>query len=174
MRFLIHSFIACCGIVLLAGCDVSKGTGGTAAQGSQEPDPVFVDSAVAYIERPLPKNNLVTKPDAILSPAEFNAGAHLILKARAQSSAPEINISDTIFPPTKGAAGALVPQLYDVKDPSPSRDGKKLLFALRAPQLANTPAELQPTWDIWEYDRATDKARRILSGEDDDLGQDVQ
>ncbi|HEY6528305.1 MAG TPA: hypothetical protein VIZ65_06395 [Cellvibrionaceae bacterium] len=174
MRFLIHFLIACCGVILLIGCDVSKGAGTSATQGSQEPDPVFVDSAVAYIERPLPKNKLVTKPDAVLSPAEFNAGAHLILKARAQASAPQINVSDTIFPPVKGAAGVLVPQLYDVKDPSPSRDGKKLLFALRAPQLANTPEELQPTWDIWEYDRATDKARRILSGEDDDQGQDVQ
>lgn len=62
-----------------------------------------------------------------------------------------------------------------LKDPSPSRDGKKLLFALRAPQLANTPPELQPTWDIWEYDRTSNKARRILSDADEDaLGQDVQ
>lgn len=175
MRFLFNSFISCCGVLLLAGCDVSKGTGTSASQGSQDPDPVFVDSAVAYIERPLPKMNATIRPDAILSPATFNPGAHLILKARAQASAPEINISDKIFPPTKGPADTRVAQLYDVKDPSPSRDGKKLLFALRAPQLANTPAELQPTWDIWEYDRTTDKTRRILtSKEEDDLGQDVQ
>ncbi|MEY4588192.1 MAG: hypothetical protein RL497_268 [Pseudomonadota bacterium] len=173
MRCLITSFICC--LALLSGCDVSKGTG-TAAQGTQDADPVFVDASVAYIERPMPKtNNGNIKPDAMFSPADFNAGAHLILKARAQASAPEINITETIFPPIKGAAGTLTPQLYDVKDPSPSRDGKKLLFALRAPTLPNTPAELQPTWDIWEYDRASAKARPIFSNSDEAaLGQDVQ
>ena len=118
MRFLFNSFMCCCGVLLLAGCDVSKGSGTSASQGSQDPDPVFVDSAVAYIERPLPKMNATIRPDAILSPATFNPGAHLILKARAQASAPEINISDKIFPPTKGAADTLVPQLYDVKTPA--------------------------------------------------------
>lgn len=175
MRVLFTTLISC-GLLLLAGCDVSKGSGVSATPSTQDPDPVFVDSAVAYIERPLPKmNNGNVKPDALFSPAVFNPGAHLILKARAQASAPEINVTEAIFPPLKGAADTLTPQLYDVKDPSPSRDGKKLLFALRAPQLANTPAELQPTWDIWEYDRASNKARRIIIDADEDaLGQDVQ
>lgn len=171
----VFSSFICCGLLLLTGCDVSKGSGTSATQDAQDPDPVFVDSAIAYIERPLPKRNANIKPDAIFDPAEFNPGAHLILKARAQASAPETNISDAIFPPVKGVDGTLTPQLYDVKDPSPSRDGKKLVFALRAPQLANTPPELQPTWDIWEYDRTTHKSRRILTdAEEDNLGQDVQ
>jgi hypothetical protein len=167
---------AFCFLLCLTGCDIKEGTGTSSTQGSQAPDPVVVDAPIAYIERPLPKqNNGSLKPDNILMPTEFNPGARLIVKARATSAAPEIAVTEAIFPPTTGMDGSPVPQAYDVKDPSPSRDGKKLLFALRAPRLMNQPEELQPTWDIWEYDRISNTARRIISSDEEaQKGHEVQ
>ncbi len=161
---------------LLTACDLHQGDGNSGSKGSQDPDPVAVDAPIAYVARPLPKlNNGNAKPDNILMPADFNPGAKLMFKARATASTPEVAITEAIFPPQADTTGAIVPQAYDVKDLFPSRDGKKLLCALRAPRLMNGPEELQPTWDIWEYDRIKQVSRPIITDPARaQLGQDVQ
>lgn len=70
MRVLFTTLISCCGLLLLTGCDVSKGSGVSATPAPRTQRTQFLDSAVAYIERPLPKmNNGNVKPDALFSPA---------------------------------------------------------------------------------------------------------
>lgn len=162
----------------LTGCDVSKGTQNSNSLGQQSPDPVVVDAPLAYVQRPLPREqNGTHKPNNIQDPAAFNPGAKLIIRPRASASAPETAITETLFPPLPPTTtnGKPTPQDYDVKDLFPSRDGKKLLFALRAPALANVSAERQPTWDIWEYTYSTGQAKPVIT--DTALaqrGEDVQ
>ncbi len=157
---------------------MSKGSAGSSTAGTQGPDPVVVDAPIAYVQRALPRSrNGSLKPDDVMQPAAFNPGAQLILKARASATAAEIAVTEAIFPPLPAATpdGAPLPALYDVKDLYPSRDGKKLLFALRAPTIANVPDDQQPTWDIWEYDRITNSSRPIITDpEVAKRGQDVQ
>jgi hypothetical protein len=150
--------------LLLAGCGGGGGTGGTSLLpgGSQDPDPVVVDFALAYVARPIRStggdNLLASDPR---DPARFRPGADLRIRDRASPSAAERSITEEIFP----AADDGTPAAYDVRDLSVSWDGTQLLFALRAPQLPDTPPELQPTWDIWLYDHGTGEAHPIIDSE---------
>ncbi|WP_049723085.1 HzsA-related protein [Gilvimarinus polysaccharolyticus] len=149
-RFMSASLLA----VLLAGCG---GGGGGPSGSGQAPDPVVKDIPIAYIERPLPRND-----DGELLPLiptgrdEFTPGARLWIKNRATDSALAINITDQAF-----AAGAE----YDVKDLSAHPDGDRLLFAMRAPEIEDAPDEDQPTWNIWEYDLSSSELRRVISSD---------
>ena len=105
-------------------------------------DPVVQEIALAFVERPLV---VAEQPfsTALQNPAGFNPGARLLLKQNAFAQSAETDLTASLF-----TAG----ELYDVKDLAASPDGLTLLFALRAPELANTPDELQPKWDLWRYD----------------------
>jgi len=146
---------------LLGGCGGGSGTG-TILGGSQDPDPVIVDFALAYIERPLRvdgNGNLFgTNPR---DPARFQPGADLRVRDRASPSAAERSITAGLFPP----AGDGSPALYDVRDLTTSYDGNQLLFALRAPQIPGAPAAAQPTWDIWRYDHPSGTVQRVIRSE---------
>ncbi len=124
---------------ILSACGGGGGSGG-----EQDPDPVVVDLAIAFVQRPLPADedgNPIS--DNMLDPAAFNPGAELVLKDRASASAPQTIISAGAF-----AEG----ELYDVKDVEASSDGDKLIFAMRAPEIEDADEDEQPTWNIWEYD----------------------
>lgn len=169
------------GLALLTGCDVSNNSG---ASNTQAPDPVVVDFPIAYIERPLPRDeDGELAANDILELTAFNPGARLIFKTRASVPADEIVLSDIAFmpePETDPDTGEdipvpeeLMPQ-YDVKDLSVSPSGDKLLFAMRAPEIEDADDEDQPTWNIWEYDLETEILRRIiLSDIIAEEGQDV-
>ncbi len=144
--------------VILAGCDASPGTQ-LDTTADQEPDPVVVDYPIAYISRPLPRDeDGAIIPDTLLDPGAFKPGAKLILKDRASVTAAEVVLTDDLF--VEDEEGE--PPLYDVKDLSVSHDGMKLLFALRAPEIEGADEDEQPTWNIWEYDRETASMRRII------------
>jgi len=154
---------ACC---LFGGCDVSSGySNGGAGSNSQAPDPVVVDFPVAYVERPIPidpdTGNVV--PDDVLDPGAFNPGAKLVYKDRASVPAAEVVVTDGVFPDTVDMNGDPQAPLYDVKDLSVSDDGKKLLFAMRAPEIPD--ADVQPTWNIWEYDSETKDLHRVIQSD---------
>ena len=134
--------------IALAGCkaDISV---------QQEPlDPVVQEIALAFIERPL----LINMDEPYLSnlrdPARFNPGARLVLKQNAFAESAETILTDALF-----AENAL----YDVKDLHASPDGMTLLFAMRAPELDNVPDELQPKWDLWRYDVATNTINPLIA-----------
>lgn len=137
----------------LAACG---GGGGGLSGGGQEPDPVVVDLPIAYIERPLPRDEsgeLV--PPNPFGRSDFNPGARLFLKERATDDALAINISDRAFGDGE----------YDVKDLSVHPDGTRLLFAMRAPELEDADEDEQPKWNIWEYHLELDELRRIIASD---------
>ncbi len=130
------------------------------------------DFPIAYVERPLPVDeDGEAIVDEVLDPTAFNPGARLVLKDRAIASAPETIITEGVFPAVD--ADGTEP-LYDVKDLSVSADGRRLLFAMRAPEIEDADDDEQPTWNIWEYDLDDGDLRRIVSSDTvAEQGQDV-
>ena len=85
-------FVVIIGVLALTGC---KGGGG----GSQDPDPVVNEQAVAYIERPLVLNNGTAMPVARdrREPDGFVPGARLFIKESAAPSATSRDVSSRAF-----------------------------------------------------------------------------
>lgn len=140
---------------VLAGLLASCGGGGVG--GGQNPDPVIVDVAIAYVKRPVPVDNQgAVKPSDMRELRTFNIGADLFVRERATVSAAEINVTNRI---TQGGG------LYDVRDLEMSFDGTKVLFAMRGPFVQGADERDQPTWNIWEYTLGTDVLRRVISSD---------
>lgn len=132
--------------------------------GDQGPDPVVVDYPIAYIKRPLVRDDqgALQQPD-IRDPLEFNPGADVYVRDRASPGAAERNITAAL---TQGAG--------DVRDLDVSYDGSKLLFALREPEIDNADEDEQPTWDIYQYDLSSGELRGVMPDAiTNDAGQDV-
>ena len=155
----------------LVGAVLSVGGCGptTNAQGQ---DPVVRDYPVAFVKRPLifdDSQDLIG--DDVRRPERFSPGAVLYLKERASPSATAVDISSEAFddPMYLNEEGKL---LYDVKDLAVSPDGKKLVFAMRAPEIEG--ADVQPTWNIWEYDLEGAGLRRVIESDTvAEQGQDI-
>src|SRR5690606_16020395 len=95
----------------------------------------------------------------------FNVGTDLWYRDRASPSAAAINVTQRV---TQG--------LGDVRDVEISYDGTKLLFAMRGPVNENLALDDpdQPTWNIWEYEIATDELRRVIASDlTAEIGHDV-
>ena len=113
--FLLLSFL----LLSLSSCG---GGGGGSGQG---PDPLAIDIPIAFVERPISiADSDNVEIEDVLDPVKFNGGAGLFLRERASQSANSINITNRAF-----SAGAI----YDVKDIDVSYDGRRLIFAMRAP-----------------------------------------
>jgi hypothetical protein len=137
-------------VALLYGC--GGGDSGIGFGGGQDPDPVVLDFPLFYVQRPLPVDdmNMLEQRDAReLLTVEF--GSDLYMRDRASVSAPESNLTGDIT----GGFG-------DVRDVSVSFDGEKVLFSMRTPIDPDADDEDQPTWNIWEYEIATETLRRIF------------
>ncbi|MBK9131916.1 MAG: hypothetical protein IPM20_09835 [Gammaproteobacteria bacterium] len=99
----------------------------------------------------------------VRNPLEFNAGADLYVRDLAAPGASDRNVTLRVT----GGAG-------DVKDVEASFDGARLIFALRLPEIEGADPEDQPTWNIWEYEFATDTLRRVIASDTvAEAGQDV-
>ena len=147
--FLLIIFFSTSLSIMLSSC----GSGVSGA--GQTPDAVVQDLPIAYVKRDIlfdAAGNLVSQD--LRLPMAFHPGAHLILRDAASPSAIETNITDELFD---------ADALYDVKDLNVSSDGKRLVFALRAPEIEN--AEIQPTWNIWEYQIGTKILQRIIQSD---------
>lgn len=152
------------------------GCGGGLSGDENETDPVVVDNPVAFIKRPLA---LVEADNAqpvldetdIRNPADFSPGAVLYLKDRATPAAVARDLTSGVFadPSFLNDDGEL---LYDVKDLDVSYDGRKLLFAMRAPEIEGADEADQPKWNIWEYDVDARQLRQISPDGVDD-GDDI-
>ncbi len=127
-------------MLMLAGCGSE----------SQQPDPVVVDKAIAYVKRPVTET---TTTDIRVSQA-FDEGGDLYVRDRASPSASEYNIT-----------GSVTGGLGDVRDVSVSFEGDKLLFSLRMPLIEGADPEDQPTWNIWEYNIQEARLRRIITSD---------
>ncbi len=151
------------GVLLLSSC----GGGGSGSKGEgQKPDPVAVDLPIAYVERPIPldEDGNPVYPD-LLDPAAFNPGAKILFKDRATALAATIDITQDAFKDDPNYDPADPTKGYDVKDLSASADGKKLVFAMHAPNIEGADPEDQPTWNIWEYNLTTKTLHRIISSD---------
>src|SRR5690606_39221035 len=139
---------------LVAGCRGSSD--GTVGVGSgQAPDPVVLDFPIAYTKGPLldadGEFQAATDPRELL---RFNVGTDLYVRDRASPSSPARNVT---LPVTQG--------LGDVQGIELSADGTKVLFAMRGPFDPNLDEDEQPTWNIWEYEFASDTLRRIIASD---------
>lgn len=157
--FIISSIVST--MFFITGCDATVGNGS-----GQVSDPVIVEFPIAYIERPLPRDEEgQLKATNILTPGDFNPGARLIIKERASVTALEIDVTDGVFDIPEGEIEAL----YDVKDLAVSSTGDRLLFSMRAPEDPNADDDNQPTWNIWEYNLDDAALTRIIA--DDSLAE---
>ncbi|KXI29487.1 hypothetical protein AX660_13500 [Paraglaciecola hydrolytica] len=133
----------------------------------QEPDPVVVDVPIVFIKRTIPidaDGELIGQDLRRLN--DFVPGAALYLKARASASAIERNISDRAFFSAEQIAAATLDNplaAYDVKDLEVSYDGNTLVFALRAPEIADADEDEQPSWNLWTYHLPSDTLQRIIT-----------
>jgi hypothetical protein len=134
--------------LLLAAC--SSG-GNIDIGGGQKPDPATVDFPVAYLKRTAPD----PQDDELRDMRTFFVDADVFVKDRADASVAERNITDRV---TRT-------DMYDIRDLDVSYDGRKLLFAMRGPMIANAAEEDQPTWNLWEYTFSTDTLRRIITSD---------
>ncbi len=107
-------------------------TSGGVLGGGQNPDPAVQDFPVAYVKRPLLRDDMGALETQRRSrshrnscPAQNSSFAIARRRARLKRS-----ITAGVFP--NDAMGN--PPLYDVKDLSSSFDGKQLAFAMRAPE----------------------------------------
>jgi len=128
----------------------------TACVGSSSENGVAVrlgENPVVYVKRVTPRDedDGSVLPLDLSNPVAFYPGASLRYRAVASPRAEERNITAGMFD------GAI-----DVKDVSASYDGRRILFALRAPEIEDADEEDQPTWNIWEYDFDLKKSRRII------------
>jgi len=153
---------------LLSAC----GAGGQLGGEEGQPDPIVVENPIVFIKRPPLAEDDETQDD-LTEPQLFKPGAVLYIKNSALPSATVNDISSSAFsdPSFLNEDGEL---LYDVKDVSASYDGKKLIFAMRAPEIEDADDEDQPKWNIWEYDHETNVLRRIITGNDTaESGHDI-
>ena len=61
------------------------------------------------------------------------------------------------------AMGGEAEDRYDIKDLAVSPDGLKVAFAMRGPLDDVDDEDEPPTWNIWEYDIATDTLHRVIT-----------
>lgn len=146
--------------VLLTGV-VTLLLGACGGGGSQGGGATVENFPIAYVKRPL-DIDAMNQID-VRDPMGFSAGGDLYVRNLAAPGASDRNVTLRIT----GGAG-------DVKDVEVSYDGTKLLFALRLPEIEGADPEDQPTWNIWEYEFATDTLARIISSDTvAEAGQDV-
>jgi len=142
-------------LLALAACG---GSGDGVSIGSgQDQDPVVVDFPIAYVRAPITVDNQGQfQPSDARELITFDFGADLYFRDRASPSALDINVTER---ETNG--------LGAVRDVEISYDGSTVLFAMRSPVDLNLDLddEDQPTWNIWEYEIATDTLRRVVASD---------
>ncbi|HPF27317.1 MAG TPA: hypothetical protein P5528_03395 [Steroidobacteraceae bacterium] len=150
---------ALCVAAVLAACS-GGGDGSIQSIGAgQAPDPATVDFPIFYVQRSIPPEQ-----DDLRQMRDFVPGAALFKRDRASPSAAETNITQRVTNDLP----------YDVKDVDVSADGLRVAFAMRGPLDDDMDEDEGPTWNIWEYEIATDTLRRVIPSDIiAEEGQDV-
>lgn len=137
------------GVVLLPGC--GGGAGDSRVNGA---DPAVLEAPVAYVKRPIPVDQQGQPVQADLRrPRLFSSGGDLYIRDNSTSTAAGRNVTASV---TLGTG--------DVKGVNVSFDGTKVIFSLRLFD-PNPNDDDTPTWNIYEYDLASDQLRRIILDE---------
>jgi hypothetical protein len=136
---------AVCAALLLSACGGGSGGGQTSGQAVV----VEGDFPIVFAKRGV---------EAVGNPTDgirFEAGGDLLMQDLSSPSAELKNITAGY---TKGQG--------DVSDPEVSYDGTRLVFSMRGPD--------DRSWNIWEYEFATESLRRLVSDDAEaDAGDDV-
>ncbi|PKI13817.1 hypothetical protein [Colwellia sp. 12G3] len=144
-------------IFLLTGCNEQ------AISTDEQIDPVLVEYPVVYIERSINQaieDNTTPVEFSARNPAEFNAGARLIVKNNAFADSPSTILTADLFADEQG-----VSQAIDIRDLSVSADGQSFLVSIRAPEIADADENEQPKWNIWRYQLSDKSFQPIISSE---------
>jgi hypothetical protein len=145
-------------IAVMAACTQGPGGGGIGLASGQDPDPATVDFPIFYIRHQVPEEqDNVTRLRPFVEDDDYNAT--LWKRDRASPGAPEVEITARL----RTAEGADPEDRYDIKDLSVAPSGLKVAFAMRGPLDDIDEEEEPPTWNIWEYDIATDTLRRVIT-----------
>lgn len=151
VRVLLAGLVA----TLLAACSSGDGGQDVTIGSGQSADPVTLEFPVFYVKRPVPDpDDADIEPEDARRPLRFDIGADLYMRDRASPSAPEVNLTSA---QTEG--------LGDIRDVDVSFEGSKVIFSMRARFIEGADEEDQPTWNIWEYDTATQVLRRIITSD---------
>jgi hypothetical protein len=155
-------------IGMLTACTQGPGGGGIGLANGQDPDPATVDFPIFYIRHQIPEDqDNVTRVRPFVEDDDYSAT--LWKRDRASPGAPEKEITARLRVDPLGDPE----DRYDIKDLAVSPDGLKVAFAMRGP-LDDFDEDEAPTWNIWEYNIATDALHRVIASniiaED---GQDV-
>src|SRR5688572_19880049 len=154
-RWLRHGRVLAATWVLaaVAAC-TGDGDGSVGIGTGQDPDPVAPDFAIAYTKGPLNDADDELQVNADLRDIlRFAVGTDLYVRDRASPTAPERNVTRRFTEGTGDVSGVEI-----------SGDGRKVLFAMRGPVDEGLALDdpLQPKWNIWEYELATDRLRRLI------------
>ena len=163
------SGVVACAALFVAGCTQGPGGGGIGIGNGQDPDPATVDFPIFYVRHQVPEeSDDVTRVRPFVEDDLYDAS--LWKRDRASPGSPETNLTARL----KTMEGASVDDRYDIKDLAVSPDGLKVAFAMRGPLDDIDDEDEPPTWNIWEYDIATDVLRRVISSDIvEEEGQDV-
>jgi hypothetical protein len=142
-RLFLGAALGCALVACSGGGSVNVGSG-------QTPDPATVDFPIFYVKHTIPEDS-----DDLRQLRDTLPRADLFKRDRAAPGATETNI-------TARVTGT---DLYDVKDVDVSLDGKKVAFAMRGPLDDDQDEEDPPTWEIWEYDIASDDLHRVIKSD---------
>ncbi len=137
----------------LAACS-GDGDGSVGVGTGQDPDPVAPDFPIAYTKGPL--NDADDDPQVntdLRDILRFAVGTDLFVRDRASPTAAERNVTRRFTGGTGDVSGVEI-----------SSDGTKVLFAMRGPvdEGLALDDEDQPKWNIWEYELAADRLRRLI------------
>ena len=155
---------------VLAACTQGPGGGGIGLASGQDPDPATVDFPIFYIRHQIPEDqDEVTRVRPFVEDDDYSAT--LWKRDRASPGAPETEISARLR--TDAFDGA-ADDRYDIKDLAVAPDGLHVAFAMRGPLDDADDEDEPPTWNIWEYNIATDTLHRVITSDIiEEEGQDV-
>jgi len=152
-------------VTLLTAC---SGGGDVGLGSGQDPDPATVDFPIFYIRHQIPMEDGQIAQDNVTRVRPFvedqddvedseQYSATLWKRDRASPGAPETELTARLRVAPMGDPA----DRYDIKDLAVSPDGLKVAFAMRGP-LGDFDEDETPTWNIWEYDIATDDLHRVI------------
>jgi len=149
--------VALASIALAIAACSGDGDGSVGIGTGQDPDPVAPDFPIAYTKGPINDEDDELQVNTDLRDIlRFAVGTDLYVRDRASPTAPERNVSERFTEGTGDVSGVEI-----------SSDGRRVLFAMRGPvdEGLDLDDEDQPKWNIWEYELATDRLRRLIAND---------
>jgi hypothetical protein len=146
-------------MLVVIGCSSASSGHAPGVAGGQTLTPGVTNYPLAYIKRPVLKQDFDNVRDLITS----QTGGDLYVRAQASAGGAEVNVT-----------GSITGGMGDVRDLDVSPDGTKLVFSLRLPldpKKKNTDIT-QPNWHIYQYDASTGIVTQ-LTNDDITTGHDV-